>query len=91
MTPEFKPVLIFSETLKESTRNIYTDTPEQNDLFETLQKLIGAVNELKAQGFNVYAGSLIQATQGALTFDFLSNTLKVNHLFILEKDALKQA
>jgi hypothetical protein len=91
MTPEFKPVLIFSETLKESTRNIYTDTPEQNDLFETLQKLISAVNELKAQGFNVYAGSLIQATQGALTFDFLSNTLKVNHLFILEKDALKQA
>lgn len=85
MTPEFKPVLIFSETRPDSQLNIYTETPAQNELFKSLQKLISSINELKAQGVNVYAGSILQAMQGALTFDCLDNTLKANHFFILSK------
>lgn len=85
MTPEFKPVLIFSETRPDSQLNIYTETPEQNALFETLQKLISSINELKEQGVNVYAGGILQAMQGAITFDYSENTLKANHFFILSK------
>jgi hypothetical protein len=63
--------------------DIYTETPEQNKLTKTLEKLIASVNELKEMGRNVYVGNIIQGTQGALTFDHTDNMLKVNHSFVL--------
>lgn len=63
--------------------DIYTETPEQNKLTKTLDKLIQSVNELKAMGRNVYVGNIIQGTQGAVTFDHTDNVLKVNHHFVL--------
>lgn len=65
--------------------DVYTETPEQNKLTKTLEKLISSANELTAQGYLIYAGNFIQATQGALTFDHNDNTLKVNHWFVLGK------
>jgi hypothetical protein len=65
------------------TFDIYTETPEQNKLTKTLEKLIASVNELKEMGRNVYVGNIIQGTQGALTFDYTDNMLKVNHSFVL--------
>jgi hypothetical protein len=65
--------------------DIYTETPEQNKLTKTLEKLIASVNELKEMGRNVYVGNIIQGTQGALTFDHTDNILKVNHSFVLDQ------
>ena len=76
------------KTGKAKTRpcfDVYTETPEQNKLAKTLEKLISSANELTAQGYSIYAGNFIQATQGALTFDHNDNTLKVNHNFVLGK------
>jgi hypothetical protein len=65
--------------------DIYTETPEQNKLTKTLEKLIASVNELKEMGRNVYVGNIIQGTQGAVTFDQADNMLKVNHSFVLDQ------
>ena len=55
--------------------NIYTESEEQNKLFQYLQTIIDNIENLKKNGHHIYPAPLVSAFNGALHFDFKENKL----------------
>lgn len=74
-----------SPILPKKDFGIYTTTPEQNDLYFKINKVVNAVNELETSGKTIYKSPLIQAFNFMLHYDLASQTLSVNVPYILNK------
>lgn len=64
--------------------SVYTCCESQNKMTNQLDKLINHINELRDMGLEIYIAQLIESMQGAIYYDLDSQTLDVNHKFILK-------
>jgi hypothetical protein len=55
--------------------NIYTESQEQNKLFQYLQTIIDNIENLQNNGHHIYPAPLINAFNGSLHYDFKQNKL----------------
>ena len=63
------------EEAPEPNFNIYTESEEQNKLFQYVQTIIENIENIKGQGHTIYPAPLVSAFNGALQFDFKENKL----------------
>lgn len=74
----------FSGKCEQPSFSVYTRNERQNELTHALDKLITQVNRLRDMGVEIYITQLIESMQGAIYYDLDSQTLDVNHKFILK-------
>jgi hypothetical protein len=74
----------FTGKCEQPSFSVYTCSERQNKLTNELDKLINHINQLRDMGLEIYITQLIESMQGAIYFDLDSQTLDVNHKFILK-------
>lgn len=65
--------------------SIYTETPEQNELFFRINKVVTAIAGVESLGKIIYKAQLIQAFNFMLFYDIGTQKLSVNTNYILKK------
>jgi len=74
------------EALNEPDWNVYTQSNEQNKLFDYLNKTINSIEQGKEFGINVYPANICQAFSGWVNYDWEQSKLVPNVARVLHQE-----